>query len=530
MTLRVALYARYSTDLQSESSAEDQLTALRKMVAQRGWTEVAAFRDEGISGTALATRPGVRALMRDAGAGAFDLVLTEALDRLSRGQADMARLFELLSFHGVRLETLGSGQVSELHVGLEGTMNRLYLVELAKKTRRGLIGRVEAGFSGGGHCYGYRIVAKGVLEVDQDQARMIQRIFRDYAAGASARTIAGALNAEGVPGPRGGAWGANGILGDRRAGDGLLCQELYVGVRVFNRRRYRKHPETGRRSSVLNPTDQWIRKPAPELRIVGDDLWAAVQARQAAIAASPTPRAHAPKRVFSGLIHCGVCGGPMWLEGGKYACARRRDRATCSNRKIIRAETIERRVLDGLKAHLLSPDRIAAAVRAYHLEAEAEHAAAVRERAPIEREMAETRRRMDRTMDAYERGDYEVDQLASRLAPLRARAAELQARLDLAAAAPTIRLHPKAADYYRALAEQLGAVIADDDAGEIRDLVRAAIERIDFHPAEGLGNFALQIHGTLAALLGVSERAAQPTGCGVVVGAGIGFEPMTFRL
>jgi hypothetical protein len=116
---------------------------------------------------------------------------------------------------------------------------------------------------------------------------VVRRIFRDFAAGSSPQTLAHALNREGVPGPRGGTWSPSAIAGDRRAQDGLLCQELYKGLRVFNRRRFRKHPETGRRSSVLNPQSEWLREDVPHLRIVDDALWAGVQARQAAISAMP---------------------------------------------------------------------------------------------------------------------------------------------------------------------------------------------------------------------------------------------------
>src|SRR5690606_17649301 len=97
------------------------------------------------------------------------------------------------------------------------------------------------------------IVETGVLSINEEQADVVRRNFRGYANGTSPKALAHALNAEGVAGPRGGTWSPTAIYGDRRAQDGILCQELYVGTRVFNRRRYRKHPETGRRSSVLNP-------------------------------------------------------------------------------------------------------------------------------------------------------------------------------------------------------------------------------------------------------------------------------------
>ncbi len=90
--------------------------------------------------------------MEDAGKGGFDVVFAGALDRLSRDQEDVAGVFKRLSFAGVKTITLSEGEISHLHVGLKGTMNALFLKDLADKTRRGLQGRIEAGKSSGGLC------------------------------------------------------------------------------------------------------------------------------------------------------------------------------------------------------------------------------------------------------------------------------------------------------------------------------------------------------------------------------------------
>src|SRR6202453_1114282 len=106
------------------------------------------YTDAAISGASL-MRPGIQQLMQDAMAGRFQIILAEALDRLSRNLADIAGLYQSLTFAGVRIVTLSEGEISELHIGLKGTMNSLQLKDLAEKVRRGLRGRVEAGKSGG---------------------------------------------------------------------------------------------------------------------------------------------------------------------------------------------------------------------------------------------------------------------------------------------------------------------------------------------------------------------------------------------
>ena len=146
---RAAIYARYSSDNQREASIEDQVRQCQARIEREGWKPAEIYTDHAISG-ASTLRPGYQKMLEDARAGRFDCLVAEALDRLSRDQADIAGLYKHLSFSDVTLFTLSEGEVNELHVGLKGTMNALFLKDLADKTRRGLEGRVRKGKSGGG--------------------------------------------------------------------------------------------------------------------------------------------------------------------------------------------------------------------------------------------------------------------------------------------------------------------------------------------------------------------------------------------
>ena len=92
---------------------------------------------------------------------------------------------------------------------------------------------------------------------------------------------------KGIPGPSGGTWGPSTINGNASRGTGILNNELYVGKLVWNRLKYVKNPNTGKRQSRLNPPEAWIIKDVPELRIVPQELWDAVKARQARWPARP---------------------------------------------------------------------------------------------------------------------------------------------------------------------------------------------------------------------------------------------------
>jgi site-specific DNA recombinase len=198
---RAAIYARYSSDLSRDASIEDQVRLCRQYAERAGWTVAEIFEDRAISG-ASAIRPGYQSLLAAVADGRIDIVLAEALDRLSRDQEDIAALFKRLRFLGVRLVTVSEGEIGDLHIGLKGAMNALYLKDLADKTRRGLKGRVRAGRSGGGLCYGYDVVPgeeRGGRTINAGEAAIVRRIFTEFAAGRSPKAIARRLNDDGIP-------------------------------------------------------------------------------------------------------------------------------------------------------------------------------------------------------------------------------------------------------------------------------------------------------------------------------------------
>ena len=211
-TIRAAIYARYSSDLQSEASIEDQVRLCRERVAQLGAAVVEVYTDAAISGSRLQNRSGIKALLDDSRSHPrpFDIVVSEALDRLSRDQEDVAGLFKRLAHLDIAIHTLSEGDINELHVGLKGTMNALFLKDLAAKVKRGQRGRAEAKRAAGGLSYGYRVIReigsdgeieRGRREIHPEEAAVIRRIFEEFVAGRSPRAIAADLNRAGVPSP-----------------------------------------------------------------------------------------------------------------------------------------------------------------------------------------------------------------------------------------------------------------------------------------------------------------------------------------
>ena len=368
-----AIYARYSSNHQRDASIDDQVRSCRKRIDAEAWQLIETYSDHAISG-ASTLRQGYQRMLTDARAGKFDILIAEALDRLSRDQEDIAGLFKQLTFAGVQLITLSEGEINELHVGLKGTMNALFLKDLAAKTRRGLEGRVRQGKSGGGNAYGYDVVKKvdsngepirGERTINQEQADIIRRVFTEFSNGRSPRAIAHDLNAEDISGPRDGSWGPSTIYGNWRRGTGILNNDLYVGKLIWNRQHFIKDPQTGKRQARMNPESDWIIEDVPALRIIDEELWLRVKQRQDSTRrkiaednrGNRTERARRPRYLFSGLMQCGVCGGGYSkISQQHYGCSTARNKGTCDNMLTIRRDIVEETVLSGLKEQMMQPD------------------------------------------------------------------------------------------------------------------------------------------------------------------------------
>ena len=546
---RVAIYARFSSDQQRDASIEDQTRICQAEAERRGWTVVDVFADPALSG-ASTLRPGYQALLEAARLGAIDLALAEGLDRLSRDQADIATLYKLLAFHGVTLFTVAEGEITELHVGLKGAMNALYLKDLAQKTHRGLEGRVLDGRSGGGLCYGYATVPgeTGKRRVVEEEAQIIRRIFERFSAGESPRAIAKALNADGILGPRGNVWRDTAIRGHRQRGTGILNNELYIGWIVWNRLAYVRDPATGKRVSRLRPETDWVRVEAPELRIVPDDLWQSAKARQAEIDAMPG-RAEAkatefwkrrrPHHLLTGKVVCGDCGSRFASIGRDYlACSAARGQGACGNSRSIKRPELEALILEGLKQRLMAPDLVEVFVK--EATAEFNRLAAERNQSQhaAEKRLIKVEEQLASLVDAIATG-LRSPTLQAKLDALEAEKAHLM-RQAAEAPAPTVRLLPNLASLYRERAERLAELLQDPDYGaEAKTLVRSLIEQVVVK--RDADDQTIELIGDIVAMIGITQakpslaNAKRPVMDealvrSVQVVAGAGFEPATFRL
>ena len=566
---RAAIYARYSSDLQSAASIEDQVRLCRALCADRGWTVVEVFADEAMSG-ASSQRPGFRAMQGCAAEGGFEVLVAESLDRLSRDQEHIAGLHKRMTYFGIDIFTKSEGLISEMHVGLGGTMSALFLRQLGEKTHRGLEGRVKAGKSAGGRSYGYRpyrvpredgTIPRGELEIDPREAAVVRRIFAEYDSGLSARAIAMGLNRDGIPSPRSGrgsgSWSFSTIQGNWRRGTGILNNRLYIGQRVWNRQGFVSNPETDNRVGRPKPEGAWIFADVPHLRIIDAELWDRVKERQGAIrrdvlekrsegrvSGSGAPGAERGRRagyLFSGLLYCGCCGSTyIMISDTRYGCAAARNKGTCENRKTITRAAVESRVLDGLRGGLLHPELIEAFMAAWKEEMVRAEERTVAAQAGDVARLAKVKKEISGLLTAILDGMYHPS-LKAKMDELEGEKAALEARLASGTTPGVPTLDPALAETYAAkvaaLSEALNAPALRQEAAEV---LRGLVERVTLVPDAGAPNgHAIELVGELGALLslfggeGGANANARRGAAGVrqvAMVAGAGFEPAAFRL
>jgi site-specific DNA recombinase len=244
--MRSALYAQFSTDKQA--SIDDQLGVCRRVATLHSFDVVATFEDAAISG-GTCQRPGHQALIAAARRHDVDVIVAEDASRLWRNMAEQSpRLAELRDI-GVRVVTqdLDTRQQSAEWMGaILGTAAQAYRSEIGRRTRRGLEGRAIKAMPTGGKAYGYR-TEDGRRVTVPEQAAVVREIFERFARGDSAQAIAIDLNARGVPFPgttwnrltrRRGGWHPSAISGDRDRGVGIMNNDLYRGLVVWNRCRW----------------------------------------------------------------------------------------------------------------------------------------------------------------------------------------------------------------------------------------------------------------------------------------------------
>jgi site-specific DNA recombinase len=434
--LRAAVYLRVSSEEQAQHGYS--LAAQRRECLERaralGAQEVWEFRDEGISASVL-ERPGLQALRQAVRQGLIDLVVIYDPDRFARNLSHQLLVTEEIEQHGVRLEFVNFDwkhtPEGKLFYSLRGAISEYEREKIRIRTMSGRIQKARQGklpFAVAPLGYHYD-PNSGQLTINEQEANIVRRIFREYLDGTGANGIALRLTQEGIPTRRGArAWHRQVILQ-------ILRNPVYMGTYYANRRdmtgislnRYR--PKEERMRVKERDPREWIAVPVPA--IVSPQEW-----RQAQEVAQR--RAHQWGRrdtpyLLSGLMRCGRCGQSMTGRRARhwgrvvrgYTCRKSAPGARRGCGRQVRAAEVEEAVWHQVMAWVQDPPLLAAKLfspaRALSLE---------RERRPLEEELRRLRQSQRSLLAVLEKGLAQLEEVEEALVRLRRREATLERWLE----------------------------------------------------------------------------------------------------
>ncbi len=565
VTMRAAIYARYSSENQRETSIEDQVRLCREEATRHGYTVEHVWQDAELSGQLTKRRPGLQAMLAAAKRVEFDVLIVDDASRLSRDGPEAQKLLKRLEFHHVGLiarsdgiNTVQNAKSSRMIFGVKSVFNEEFLRGLAENTWRGLEGRVKSGFSAGGLPYGYRSVQvpdpSGKTDrygnpvvigykriVHEPEAEVVRRIFRLYVGDEtgrpySPRQIAARLNEEGVspPGARWKnrearlcrSWSFTGIIGHRRLRKGILNNPLYIGTVLWNRSKWMRDPETESYTYRVRPQDDWVSQDDQSLRIVPQDLWEKVQARFAAqrvTSPTKTPR-NLSRYLLSGFVKCGVCGGNYVIASRhSYRCStfRNRGASVCTNHLTVSRKKLEQIVIEAIRSRLYTPENIAtliAKVRDLLLEKARQH-----ERQQRQTDTAATLRTLDAEIEHIKKAVTLGKATATLLEMLEVRVRErdsLTVQAGPQSDPTTIQERLQAVlerlpDMVQGCMEDLEALLAAKQVEKGKDLLASLIQEVVLHPVPENGSgpqLEAEIKGDIQRVLTLQAARARGKG------------------
>lgn len=461
------IYARYSTDLQDETSIDDQFRVCREYAERQGWSVAREYSDAGISGAALGNRPGALAAIDSASFG--DVLLVMDLTRLCRSQ-DLAPLVARLRHRGVRVIGVQDGFDSEsrtasMQAGLSGIMSEEFRRMVADRTRSALELRARTGGSTGGKPY--------------DNEEVIKEAFARFAAGETMRSIVSDFNRRGIPSP-GANWKPRSdgnstrgrwLTSSLRA---ILRNEKYIGKHVWNRSQWVKDPDTGKRIRRERPESEWVVRWTEPL--IDMETWEAVQ-RRFVLRSAPDRRA---SYILSGLLICGICGSRLVIVGGRgagtrYGCGANHvgGEHACTNGVTFRRDIAEELILRPTIEEMLSPEAIAEGVKMLREERAKAERAADRGPTEAEREVAELER-------LVREGLVSADVIAPALAEAKRKVKEQRKTAGV-----TLGLPWPSEQTWREAVENMRHILQGDDIQAARDVLKRLIREVRCTPAEG---------------------------------------------
>ncbi len=317
---KAVIYARYSSERQTEQSIEGQLTVCKKYAEDNGYIILYEYIDRAMTGT-NDNRASFQTMIRDSAKKEWQYVIVYKGDRFSRNRIESAIHKKTLRDNGVKLVS-ATENIPDTPEGiileslLEG-MAEYYSAELSVKVKRGLNeSRMKKQFTGGFLLYGWDLVEKKPV-VNDNEATVVRSVFTDYINGKTALDIIERLEREGVRDKRGKPFNKMAIYR-------MLRQQKYSGNDIY--------------PPIIDKDTQ-------------DRVNALVEENKRA----PSKKKSYEKYLLSGKLICGECGGLMTGEAGTsntgavyhyYKCFEKKKHSRSCTMPSIRKDAIENKVFE----------------------------------------------------------------------------------------------------------------------------------------------------------------------------------------
>ena len=319
------IYARYSSNSQTEQSIEGQLRVCYDYAKNNNITVIAEYIDRATTGT-NDNRESFQKMIKDSNKQVWDLVIVYKLDRFSRNKFEMATHKKTLKDNGVKLVS-ATENIPETPEGiilesmLEG-MAEYYSAELSQKVKRGMReSRNKGNFTGGQIVFGYSVVGDRIngrkVVINPEEAEIVKHIFEEYASGTTVMDIIANLTKDGIL-RFGKPFAKNTLLH-------LLHNEKYIGI----------YYPGGEKNTNTYP------------RIISDELFDIVRAKKENNKYGKETKVE--KYLLRNKVKCGYCGKAVNGDGGTSRNGKRIQYYNCNGKKyehickmhVIKKQTLE---------------------------------------------------------------------------------------------------------------------------------------------------------------------------------------------
>jgi len=429
---RAAAYARYSSDVQSDTSIEAQLEKIRKYCQEKGYVIVREYIDRAQSAT-TDKREAFQKMFQDAEKNIFDIVVVYKLDRFARNLYDSVVYTKKLEDIGIALESatepITHDIAGKFFRNIMSAINELYIENLKQELRDKAIVVAKKGYHMGGQPpFGYKLVEvkdeygkrRKRYVIDEEEAKIVIQIFEWAAQGYTLQEIADRLNSLGIKTRRGGEWRVNSLYD-------LLRNKKYIGVFVYNK---------GTKHNYHANRNDTIEVPGAIPPIISEELWERVRERFP-LHLQPAKKRH--NYPLKGILVCGVCGSPMSAGTGgnypSYMCLRAKREHLKGHIKIGKKK-IETYVFNRIRHEIVENVDFEILVEEINKEIEKNSEEKQKVLASLNQKLLETEEKIRRGVEAIMEG-IEIDELKEELERLKKQKLELQERiLSLTSAKP----------------------------------------------------------------------------------------------